>query len=417
MMRAPEIMQRMARIATAFSPGAPVDKYRLFAGRTDQAKDVMNAITQRGQHVIIYGERGVGKTSLANVLSELLSNAGFRSMESGTINCDATDDFASLWRKIFRELSVVKYRSAPGFNSPSIKDRIALDAFLPEKPTPDDIRYVLQRLDGPTIIIVDEMDRIRDQATTTLLADTIKTLSDHSVPTTLILVGVADSVDQLIAEHKSIERALVQVRMPRMSPPELFEIIDKGLREVGMRIDEQAKRKIGRLSEGLPHYTHLLALHAAQEATGRGRTNITMEDVDAAIRLAVDKAQQSILSAYHKATSSPRKDNLYAHVLLASALAPTDELGYFAAADVREPMTLVMKKRYDIPAFSRHLNDFCEVDRGPVLQKTGTKRKFRFRFVNPLMQPFVIMHGLAKGLVTEAMLRTRGRNASTAAGD
>jgi hypothetical protein len=38
----------------------------------------------------------------------------------------------------------------------------------------------------------------------------IKVLSDNSVPATLVLVGVADSVDALIVEHQSIERALVQ---------------------------------------------------------------------------------------------------------------------------------------------------------------------------------------------------------------
>jgi hypothetical protein len=45
---------------------------------------------------------------------------------------------------------------------------------------------------------------------------TIKTLSDNasSIKTTLILVGVADSVDELIGEHQSIERAIKQVPMP-----------------------------------------------------------------------------------------------------------------------------------------------------------------------------------------------------------
>jgi Holliday junction resolvasome RuvABC ATP-dependent DNA helicase subunit len=36
----------------------------------------MDAINQQGQHVLIYGERGVGKTSLANVLSGFLKTMG-----------------------------------------------------------------------------------------------------------------------------------------------------------------------------------------------------------------------------------------------------------------------------------------------------------------------------------------------------
>ena len=40
---------------------------------------------------------------------------------------------------------------------------------------------------------------------------------DAKVPATVVLIGVADSVGELIREHGSVERALVQIQMPRMS--------------------------------------------------------------------------------------------------------------------------------------------------------------------------------------------------------
>ena len=55
----------MAKINGAFTPGAPIDSRDLFAGRTRQIDKAINTIFQRGQHAIIFGERGVGKTSLA----------------------------------------------------------------------------------------------------------------------------------------------------------------------------------------------------------------------------------------------------------------------------------------------------------------------------------------------------------------
>jgi hypothetical protein len=122
-----------------------------------------------------------------------------------------------------------------------------------------------------------------------------------------------------------------------------------------------------------------------------------LEVVDGAIKKALEDAQQSIRSACHKATISPRKNNLFADVLLACALAKTDDLGFFAAQDIREPMQQVTGKRYEIPSFAQHLNEFCDPKRGPILTKTGAKRRYRFRFVNPLMQPFVIMQGFAAG--------------------
>jgi hypothetical protein len=156
---------------------------------------------------------------------------------------------------------------------------------------------------------------------------------------------------------------------------------------------------ISALSQGLPHYTHLLGLHSARAANDAAESIIKTKHVRVAIREALGKAQQSIVAAYHRATMSPRRENLYPQVLLACALAKCDDLGYFAAADVRGPMTRIMGRPYEIPAFSRHLNDFCEETRGPMLTKIGTRRRFRFRFITPLMQPYVIMRGLDSGLI------------------
>ena len=72
------------------------------------------------------------------------------------------------------------------------------------------------------------------------LADTIKALSDQLPNATIVLIGVADDVEQLVAEHQSIERALVQIHMPRMSTDELSEIIVNGLTGARVRIDADA---------------------------------------------------------------------------------------------------------------------------------------------------------------------------------
>jgi len=181
-------------------------------------------------------------------------------------------------------------------------------------------------------------------------------------------------------------------------------IITKGLERLNMAIYENALKHISLVSQGLPHYTHLLGLHASREAIDLGERKISLVHVESAIKKALEEAQQTTRSAYHKATMSPRRDNLYADVLLACALAKPDDLGYFAAADVRKPLSTIKKKLFDIPSFSRHLNDFCEEKRGPILQKVGGKHRFRFRFINPLMQPFVTMQGFINGKIDRETL-------------
>jgi hypothetical protein len=223
-----------------------------------------------------------------------------------------------------------------------------------------------------------------------------------------VVVGVADSVDQLIQEHASVERALVQIPMPRMSNSEIREIIDTGLGRLSMTIEAQAVSRIAILSQGLPHYTHLLGLYAARTALDGGTQKITLEIVDRAIQNAIAKAQQSILSAWHQATNSARKDNLFTEVLLACALAEQDQLGYFRAQDVREPMCKITGKHYEIPSFAQHLNEFCDPKREAVLEKTGEKRRYKFRFRNPLMQPFVIMQGYTSKRIDKRVIDRLG---------
>ncbi len=387
-----------------FTPNAPIDERALFAGRREQLLGVIDAVTQKGQHAILYGERGAGKTSLSSVISQFLN---VDPILCPRVNCDSTDTFESVWTKLFSEIEMVREQSVPGRSKSVARDRISASAFFQGDQAPNDVRRVLSRLstDALPILIVDEFDQL-PHTTKSVFADLVKMLSDHAVPATVVLVGAADSVDELIAEHESVERALVQIQLPRMSEAEIGQIVENGVVELGLQIEQAAQDRIVLLSQGLPHYAHLLGLHSVRSAaSGQATDIVTLSDVDHAIRRGLANAQQSTRNAFHKATTSPRADNLYKQVLCACAVAKIDELGYFAAGDVRDPMQEITGRNYGIPAFARHLNEFCGEKRGRILQRIGTPRRYRFRFRNPLMQPFTIMNGLESGMLAPELLR------------
>lgn len=255
------------------------------------------------------------------------------------------------------------------------------------------------------IVVFDEFDRLTDPDARRAIADTIKTLSDHDVDATIVIVGVGDSVDDLLAEHRSIDRAIDQVQMPRMTRPEIYELLRIGTERLGLTITQQAQLRIALLAQGLPPYAHLLALHAVRTALDSGSKKIEVSHVNAAIKKAVAASLRSLLNDLQKATTSPQKGkHLYAEVLLACSLAKTDQFGCFYAADVRDPLSRIMKKPYAIPSFAKHLNDFCQVEKGPVLLKLGVKHKFRYRFIDPHLQPLAIMKGVVDKLITEEIL-------------
>jgi hypothetical protein len=241
------------------------------------------------------------------------------------------------------------------------------------------------------VVIFDEFDRLQDQTAKILIADTVKTLSDYAVDATILLIGVADSVDQLIHEHHSIERALVQVHLPRMSDDEIKEIITRGLLKLTLTISRDALSEMANLSQGLPYVTHLLALHSARSALEYGSMVLELEHVHEGVQKSLSQWQQSVVSTYYAATKSHQPGNIFKEVLAACALTRTDELGYFAAAAVRSPLQIITGANYDIPSFARHLNEFTKPERGPVLQRTGEKRRVRYRFVSPLIRPYITM--------------------------
>jgi hypothetical protein len=53
----------------------------------------------------------------------------------------------------------------------------------------------------------------------------------------------------------------------------------------------------------------------------------------------------------------------------------------------------------EIATFQKHINEFCGDDRGPVLERAGSPRAYRYRFRDPLLPPFIFMNALSRGVI------------------
>src|SRR6266850_7682299 len=267
-------------VIESFTPGAPIDDLNLLAGRIHQIGELVDAVVQRGHHAILYGERGIGKSSLANTFSVKLITPT-RTRSAVPIRCDPSDDFSSIWRKVFRRLSFT--------------DGQNVAAKYPNGIFPDDVVMELGSFDLNTIpiIILDEFDKVKDDDAKLLTANTIKSLSDGSIRATVIVVGVADSVDELLHGHESIGRCLRQIPMPRMSRGELRQIIKDRLPKHGMTIADDALDHIVSLSRGLPYYTHLFGQQAARKALEQHNLHVTMQHLDMAMPNCISQMGQT----------------------------------------------------------------------------------------------------------------------------
>lgn len=408
--RAEELRVRAAKV---FQPRTPIASRDFFAGRWTQIATLADAVGQTGLHVVIYGERGVGKTSMANIAKPLIEVFDEEKEDPPerlivkTI-ADSEDTFSTIWKKLFDEITWNDARPSIGLIPNGQKPQPLREAFgLLDTLSVDDVRRTLVRLPG-SVFIVDEFDRAAEECSQEF-TDLMKALSDLAVDCTVILVGVSDTVDGLIKNHASITRALVQILLPRMESKELREILTKAENALNVLFVEDAATLMVRISQGLPHYTHLVGLHAVRKAVARLSAHVTRSDVFAALKEAVAQAQQSVTEKHSKATHSAHKDALYKQVLLACALTAahsTDALGYFNPAAVARPLSIVLGRGVEIAAFNHHLSEFCQPKRGEVLERTGQPRAYRFRFHDPLLVPFIFMDAVNSGLISADKLAT-----------
>jgi Cdc6-like AAA superfamily ATPase len=361
-----------------FRPAAPIMEDGFFAGRLVQARSLLDVIYQPGGHAILYGERGVGKTSLVNIINErIVAPAKYTHVLK--VGCNVTDTFTSIWTNVFFNYS---WQGKP------------VAEIIKEKPQPFTVYKIAESLDQRTLVIIDEFDRVQDSLTKTLIADTIKYLSDNPATRfTVVVVGVGKSIAELFGSHPSIQRCCEQIPMPRMSAEELQQIGNTRWQQLRMHTLPEVEARIIQYAQGLPGYVHLLGQLATIAAINRRSQVIEMKDLRLAVADALKKADESTRTAYYQAIQSTKPDNRYREVLLACALAPKNELGQFSASAVCGPYSEIRDAEMGIEHFARHLDAFCDTARGPVLIKSGKRKGFMYQFANPLLEPLVIMTG------------------------
>lgn len=391
------------KLPKSFTPHQPISVPDFLSGRIDLLYRLTDAVNTEGLHVMIYGDRGTGKTSIARVVAYLVQEPNNqRGRRCALISGTPDDTYTSIWRKIGQEILLSQRQL--GFRLQETREiigRLDLDNSILN---PTDARIFLESMDNPLVIVIDEFDRMKDQNARTLLADTIKYFADNRVRSTLLLVGVGQTLSDLLQEHPSISRNVAQIKVEPMDIDELSQIIQKGYKLCGMDFQKGLDAEIAKLSQGYPHYTHLLGLWSGRKAIENKRLEVTFDDLSQAIPNALSNAVGGLQEQYERAIYSIQKVNLFREILLACALARKDSLGRFGVGALQEPLKLITGNDYSTAAYQAHLAKFCEVDRGSILKREGTPKMYRWRFLNPQLIPYVVLQGVRQNMIQSSRI-------------
>ena len=352
---------------------------------------MVHAVRDPAKHILLYGERGLGKTSLANTFWRNASTPEYPIL-AARVQVNPFDDFSSLWSRALEEFQTVFQH-----HNTEIRSNFA-------HVSPDIVRHEFQKVPRNlgAVMIVDEFDLLRAREARELTANLLKSLHDHAINVTILLIGVAENVEELIINHQSLRRVLSLVKLERMNRIDLKEILGSRLRLTPLRISNEARLEIVTLSCGLPYYVQTLGGFATHNAIKRQILQVDTEDVNAAIGNFLVECGPSFADDYQRATEGRYASNIVREVILASALARSDASGIFSAADVAKTLhTIAPGTGYHDSRVQQYLAQFVLDRRGKILTRTGAKGDYRYRFADALMQPFIVMGAIKDAMIDE----------------
>lgn len=379
--------QKQLILGKVFSPTSPIQERDLFFGRLNQLEKIADAINESGQHAILYGERGVGKTSLANIMSKSYTN-----LYPIKITCDRQDTFKTLWERAFESIQFAKTTTGLGFNSKKITEIVNLKSQISNIPNlrANQLVNIINTFgEFKTLFIFDEFDNINNEKTRAAFADLIKSLSDNNVNTTVVLVGIADSIENLIGNHQSLERCLKQVKMPRMKSEEGEQIITNGMKRLEIKIDQPIIDKILEFSSGFPHYIHLLCKYGAKELIKNNKDVFSDAYLTIAIREGIENTSEQLRISFRKAILTSNSSSKWRDLIFACANCSLDEFNAFTISDVVRQYNVITKQKTRNTNLNYNLNKLTTEDRGEILTKLGKGMSTRYCFKNPMMRAFV----------------------------
>ena len=380
----------------AFTPSRPKYSGRFFAGRRWALRRIITAVEQDQAHIVIYGPRGVGKTSLANVLAESASEVEYQVLR---YPCGSDATFEDIFRGLLRSLPADNLGRATQARFAGVEN---LEQLLPEGEFgAADLTAILSQIKlDHAILIIDEFDRVESKQLKNQLAEAIKNLSDASARVTVIVIGIAHSLDELIGMHPSIQRHLVGIRLPLMTVSELERVVLAGAASSDVRFEDATRDMIVAFSKGLPYYAQLLSLHAGRTALMRGSMLVQMGDLRDALEMVLIESDPLARASYETATQEETDQHLI-DILFAAATAPFDDYGTFTAEGAAEMFADSDGRKLPEAEIRQCLEDLAQQENARLIETwLMPTAETRYAFVLPAMRQYILLRqAVRRGLM------------------
>ena len=301
---------------TIFVPSSPIRLRDQLRGREKDYERTLETLEIPGRSAFIYGERGVGKSSLAWTAA-----FGFNSSDQEPIRvpCHPQITFGRLIGQIAKRMhdqlgdgKRAKKVTEIGLKTSLVTLMQRIESQDDELPRTVEVNDAVELLEGlipkhervQRVVIVDELDATNDPVFRSDIAYFIKQLGDAQARLKFIFAGIGENVSELLLHHESAQRCMATIKLDRLPMNVLRDIVVEGLKQIGTSIKDTTAYRIATLSDGFAHFTHLIGLKMALAALNE---EVVPEDLDDArfledaIRGAVEDSEAIVKESYDTA--------------------------------------------------------------------------------------------------------------------
>lgn len=385
--------EKTEKVNSFFTPSKPVSSPSNLRGRNDEIKKILGALTTPGRHCMIYGDRGIGKSSLA-----------LSTLEGGKANqvfSDVVFQFRCIKETTFKDIiekPALFIDDAYKNNKTEITKKFGfrakiLDIFTGEAGhevkttvereilTANKAAELVRHLEA--VLLIDEFDVIADDVKHQV-AELVKQLSDAGSPFKVLIVGIASDGGALIAGHQSVIRCMHEIKLPRVEDQYLEEIIINGETGLGVSFTRDIKQKIIKISSGFPYFTHLICKECVDEALRCGKNIIDASIYKDALINAVKNSEGDLKRNYDKAVTSHKTD-MYPKILLSAAKFNNEQ---FSVKNLIEKIKIDHGIELSSGSINNYVGNLKSERRGNIFTQV---RMGIYKITDPRMPSYIIL--------------------------
>jgi len=262
-----------------FTPGKPVP-LELFVGRENKLEELIHYMKQsssgKQENVFLIGNRGIGKSSLANFLRSIAEKeANMVGIHVFLGGVKTTEELVShVFEKILNESRGENwFKKIQALFGDYVRSVGLFGVSLTFEPPKDKLKGLTKNFPQALESIIAEiksdkdglfiaLDDINGLANSSDFANWYKSFVDevainfNDFPVFIMLIGLPDRRDALFHHQESLTRVFNIIEIDSLSDTEVEEFYNKAFNSVDVEIDENAMDLIKNFSGGLPVVMH-----------------------------------------------------------------------------------------------------------------------------------------------------------------